>query len=280
MKTQILLALLISLISINSWSALEDFNYYPQKIVDSIRERDHKDLKEKLFTILSQYHYKTSNRDIVKTECSNQSKCYSQVQGISYKQARIELFGNLHLKRSVSGKYTVKDLYCEKTYSSDMGVGPGKIPSGSVINCEHTWPQSRFNPKLSKSLQKTDLHHLYPVSNRANSSRSNHIFAEVDGSPINENCTTSQRGMAYGSSITAFEPPTTHKGNVARALFYFSVRFKIQIDPLEERYLRQWHEEDPVDGEERVRNQKIFEFQKNRNPFIDEPSLVNHIYDF
>lgn len=280
MRNQLLLSLLISLVSINSWSALEDFNYYPQSIVDSIRERDHEELKVKLFAILSKYHQETQNRDIVKTKCSNKAKCYSQVQGISYKQARIELFGNLHLKKSEAGKYTVKDLYCEKTYSSDMGVGPGKIPSSRVINCEHSWPQSRFNPQMSKSLQKTDLHHLYPVSNRANSSRSNHIFAEVNGSPINENCTSSKRGMAYGSSITAFEPPTTHKGNVARALFYFSVRFKIQIDPLEERYLRQWHEEDPVDNDERVRNQKIFEFQKNRNPFIDEPSLVNHIYDF
>lgn len=280
MRTKLICTLALILITSKSWSALEDHNYYPQTLIDSLVDGDDSSIKQELYDVLSQYHQKTTRRDIIKRNCSSKSNCYIQTKGISYKAARIELFGNLHLKKDNSGKHFVKDLYCEKSYGPDNGVGVGKIPSGKVINCEHTWPQSRFNPQMSKSLQKTDLHHLYPVSNRANSSRSNHIFAEVNGTAINENCTASQRGMAYGSSITAFEPPRSHKGNVARALFYFSVRFKIQIDPLEERYLRQWHVEDPVDQDEKDRNNKIFAFQKNRNPFIDEPSLVNRVYDF
>jgi deoxyribonuclease-1 len=280
MKFKLALFLTITLLSSNSWSTLEDFDYYPDSIIDlsSSKESTDKEIKSELFKVLSLYHKKTKSRDQILESCNE--KCFIQKKGISYKTARIELFGNLHIKKSSSGRYTVKDLYCEKEYGEANGVGPGKIPSGSVINCEHTWPQSRFNPLMSKSLQKTDLHHLYPVSNRANSSRSNHIFAEVNGTYINSQCKSSKRGMAYGSSITAFEPPTHHKGNVARALFYFSVRYKIQIDPLEERYLRNWHVEDPVDQEEKIRNQKIFEFQKNRNPFIDAPELVDNISDF
>ncbi|OUR97062.1 hypothetical protein A9Q84_12075 [Halobacteriovorax marinus] len=280
MKLKLLALLSFALLSSHSWSSLEDFNYYPESFIEIVNDTHSTDktIKSELFKVLSQYHKKTKTRDLIVEKCKE--NCFVQRKGISYKAARIELFGNLHIKKSSRGKYTVKDLYCEKNYGEANGVGPGKIPSGSVINCEHSWPQSRFNPLMSKSLQKTDLHHLYPVNNRANSSRSNHIFAEVNGSPINSKCKSSSRGMAYGSSITAFEPPTTHKGNVARALFYFSVRFKINIDPLEEKYLRIWHEEDPVDQEERTRNQKIFEFQKNRNPFIDAPNLVDSIRDF
>ena len=102
----------------------------------------------------------------------------------------------------------------------------------------------------------------------------------VNGRAVNKTCQTSRRGMAIGSSLTAFEPPENHRGNVARALFYFSVRYKIQIDPLEEGYLRDWHREDPVDAEERKRNDEIFKIQQNRNPFIDEPLLVDDIRDF
>lgn len=265
--------------STNSFALLKDFDYYPASLVESIEndELSSTEIKDELFKVLSYYHVKTDDKDVITKKCQKDQTCYTQVKNISYKEARIELFGNLHLKVNQNGKYTVKDLYCENDYGKAQGIGPGKIPSASFMNCEHTWPQSKFNPSMNKSLQKTDLHHLYPVNNRANSSRSNHIFAEVNGRSINNNCTASSRGNAIGTNITAFEPPTNHKGNVARAMFYFSVRFKMPIGELQETYLRNWSQEDPVDEEERIRNQKIFEFQNNRNPFIDQPDLINDI---
>tara|TARA_Y100000739_G_C20599278_1_gene462067 strand:- start:1957 stop:2475 length:519 start_codon:yes stop_codon:yes gene_type:complete len=42
--------------------------------------------------------------------------------------------------------------------------------------------------------------------------------------------------------------------------------------------LIQWHIDDPVDDFERNRNEIIFGFQQNRNPFIDHPNLVNYIW--
>ncbi|HBY65910.1 MAG TPA: hypothetical protein DEG42_05995 [Acholeplasmataceae bacterium] len=43
--------------------------------------------------------------------------------------------------------------------------------------------------------------------------------------------------------------------------------------------LLEWHKEDPVDDFERNRNQKIFEAQGNRNPFIDKPEYVHLIWE-
>ena len=41
--------------------------------------------------------------------------------------------------------------------------------------------------------------------------------------------------------------------------------------------LIQWHFDDPVDDFEINRNEVIFGFQQNRNPFIDHPNLVNFL---
>lgn len=42
--------------------------------------------------------------------------------------------------------------------------------------------------------------------------------------------------------------------------------------------LLKWHIEDPVDDFERNRNEVIFSYQGNRNPYIDHPEFVEMIY--
>lgn len=196
---------------------------------------------------------------------------------LSYKDARRELFGNIYLEKQGS-RYVVVDSYCEETFNSSVGVGPNKIPNPNELNCEHTWPQSKFTSRMSKSAQKSDLHHLFPVKSIANSTRGNSPFAEVQGEAV-QNCSASSRGDDIYSNHNAFEPPKSHKGNVARALFYFSVRYKIDIPAHEEVHLRKWHRLDPVDSDERARHEKVFAVQGNRNPFIDDPDIVDRIED-
>ena len=40
----------------------------------------------------------------------------------------------------------------------------------------------------------------------------------------------------------------------------------------------QWHEEDPVDDFETNRNNVIFQYTNNKNPFIDHPELAYRIF--
>ena len=196
----------------------------------------------------------------------------------SYQKARRHLFNELHLKKDQSGASYIKGVYCDKTFTSstpDIGpIGKGRIPNHEVLNCEHTWPQSKFLRGGQEKVQKGDLHHLFPTDNHANSVRSSNDFGEVkNGKPAGRNCSASKSDGHY------FEPADYHKGNVARAMFYFAIRYNGKINRRMEKYLRKWHIEDPVDQDEIERNNKIHKIQGNRNPFIDYPQLVAKLKD-
>ncbi len=202
-------------------------------------------------------------------------------KSLTYDQARVKLFNEIYLERDGKGYY-VRDVYClEKYYMYLPSETPkGHLPDPKYMNTEHTWPQSLFNEDFSANVQKTDLHHLYPTFSKINAERGSLPFAEVT-SNRKVSCDKSAVGTPiYTGKGTFFEPPDSHKGNLARSLFYFSIRYDMSIDPVEEFYLRQWHILDPVDANEKKRHEMIYNIQKNRNPFIDQPELVDQILDF
>lgn len=143
------------------------------------------------------------------------------------------------------------------------------------FNTEHTWPQSKFN---SEEPMQSDLHHLFPTDSAANTARSNLPFA-----PVISNITYSVGGSKAGFSpngVPAFEPRDVHKGDAARAMFYFVLRYGNRgsfLDQLQEIYLRSWYALDPVSQKERDRNNAIDLFQHNRNPFVDHPEFLQRI---
>lgn len=198
---------------------------------------------------------------------------------LDYREARIALFSRLHLKSDRNGLY-VKDVYCQKEYysTSTPGLKPGSVPDEKHLNCEHTWPQSKFSGS-EKGTMKSDLHHLFPSDSEMNSKRGNLRFGEVNGGGQELKCPQSELGRGpRGDWI--FEPPMVHKGNVARALFYFAVRYDVEIDTDQEKALREWNRQDPVDRDEQDRNEQIERLQGNRNPFIDHPEWVDRISNF
>jgi Endonuclease I/Abnormal spindle-like microcephaly-assoc'd, ASPM-SPD-2-Hydin/HYDIN/CFA65/VesB-like, Ig-like domain len=143
------------------------------------------------------------------------------------------------------------------------------------FNTEHTWPQSKFN---SEEPMQSDLHHLFPTDSAANTARSNLPFAPVI-SNIMYNVGGSKAGFSP-NGLPAFEPRDVHKGDAARAMFYFVIRYGNRgtfLDQLQEIYLRSWYTLDPVSQKERDRNNAIEFFQKNRNPFVDHPEFLERI---
>ncbi len=260
--------------------------YYGSEFHNSVLENS-KDaqLKESLKKILRSIHIRNPNGfDQIVEKCESKGGCYSQTS-LGYNAARSFLFGHFYLIKVDAGNYGITEMYCNRVYqTSDFGdggrPGPGITPDSTVINTEHTWPQSRFTGRYPKDLQKADLHHLFPTDSRMNSIRGNTIFGEVSKDVGTLVCNASRFGTGTAGSREIFEPADNHKGRVARALFYFSVRYDLAITQEEEVVLKKWNQEHPVDAQEITRNEEIYKRQGNRNPFIDYPQLAQKISDF
>ncbi len=120
------------------------------------------------------------------------------------------------------------------------------------------------------------------------------------GYPGNSNWTTGSGNSGR------FEVWIGRRGDVARAMFYMDVRYEggvhgntaaaepdlVLTDNMPAirtgsgnvahmgrlSTLLEWHNQDPVDDKERARNDAVFEFQGNRNPFIDHPEWVDCVF--
>ena len=158
------------------------------------------------------------------------------------------------------------------------------------LNAEHTWPQSRGAGELPA---QSDLHVIHPAAEEANAQRLNFPFGEVVSAVswqfVNPNdlSDTSRVGQdAQGRTV--FEPRDSRKGDIARAIFYFYVRYR--NDPtesfslpnfnIEEQTLLEWAAADPPDDYEQERNAIAFRVQGNRNPFVDRPEFLTRIGNF
>jgi len=252
-------------------------DFYTQKLSGSA-------LRDALFRILDGAHVKVNNDfDQLSAGCEvKDPRCYRHT-AFGYKSARTFLFGEFYLVKENS-VYGVKDVYCDRVVFSNefrgAKPGPNLIPDANTMNAEHSWPQSQFTRSFPDELQKSDIHHLFPTDSTMNSKRSSLEFGNVATDSEKLECDLSRLGYPKNGKQLVFEPPTDHKGNVARAIFYFATRYKMKIDSEEEATLREWHREDPVNSEEKARNERIFALQKNRNPYVDFPELVERISDF
>jgi endonuclease I len=163
---------------------------------------------------------------------------------------------------------------------------------GDQWNKEHVWSKSHGgfgdNPP-----EGTDLHHLRACDASVNSAKGNRDFSKGTTQYFDDGVPTGCYTASY-----IWEPRTSDKGDVARMLFYMAVRYEgdngetnLELvtyvnsspdgQPLYGNLdtLLKWHNQDPVNNWERNRNDIIYyQYQANRNPFIDHPEYVDLIW--
>lgn len=166
--------------------------------------------------------------------------------------------------------------------------------NGKGWNREHVWAKSHGDFGTTRGAG-TDLHHLRPCDISINSARNNKDF-DIGGTIY----TDGDGVTACKSDADSWEPRDEVKGDVARMLFYMAVRYEGEGDEPDLELADQvksfdlnetkqgfhgkfstllaWNSADPVDSFEMNRNEVIYRYQKNRNPFIDNPDYANLIW--
>ena len=156
-------------------------------------------------------------------------------------------------------------------------------------NREHIYPQSRGGYSNATSETPDGINVWLPTNADdliAGHADAHHLRAE-DG-PEN----SSRSNKDYG--LTGYNGPlgnqNSWKGDVARSVFYMAVRYNAlsvvngdisdttvgQLGDLASLLL--WNVSDPKDDFEMNRNNYIYTWQINRNPFIDYPNLADYIW--
>ncbi len=156
-------------------------------------------------------------------------------------------------------------------------------------NREHTWPRSHGDFNGSSYAANSDIQHLRPADITINSSRGNLDFDYSD-SPLPE-------APANRRDDDSFEPRDAVKGDIARMMMYMDMRYEgaggdvtpdltlvnritSSGEPLLGKLctLLAWSDADPVDEFEINRHNTIYEYQGNRNPFVDHPEWISLFY--
>ncbi len=187
---------------------------------------------------------------------------------------------------------TVWDMYSTVRYSFSKTCGNySKV--GDCWNKEHSFPKSWFN---DASPMYSDAFHLYPTDGKVNGQRSNYPYGECANGTRLESRALGKLGSATNSgySGTVFEPDDEYKGDFARSYFYMAACYNDKISgwnspmlagnsyPCYTQWaldlLLKWHRQDPVSEKELDRQEAVYKEQKNRNPFIDHPEMVEYIW--
>jgi len=173
--------------------------------------------------------------------------------------------------------YTGRSVNAAQEYNNGVGW-----------NREHVWAKSHGFPEETDYAYR-DAHHLRPTDISVNEDRGNLDFDE--GGTQHSEAT----GCFYDSD--SWEPRDAVKGDIARMMFYMVVRYEGDGDANDNYDLElvdyvgtsetnfgklstllKWHNDDPVDDIDRHRNEIVFSYQNNRNPFIDHPEYVASIW--
>ncbi len=157
---------------------------------------------------------------------------------------------------------------------------------GNTWNREHVWPCAQMEldgnarPQNNTKSHATDLHNLRAACVTVNGMHSNKLYDLTN---------TSDTMFPNVTKLTGHKCEGDFRGDVARICFYMFVRYEglkltSDLSNVDNKtmgkldLLLEWNEADPVDTFEKQRNNRIYEYQGNRNPFIDYPNLANKLF--
>ena len=195
----------------------------------------------------------------------------------------------------------VIDMYSDAQRFFDANyIALGYKGFGMTIQIEHSVPKSWWGCDIDHpDCAARDLNHLYPSDGSYNNYKSNNPLGVVTGTLAHTNGVSKIGiGTYSGYSGTVFEPADQYKGDFARSYFYIATAYQHYLykwdqtadgnmmegntyptlKPWAIELLLQWSRQDPVSDKERSRVENVFAVQKNRNPFIDYPQLVEYIW--
>jgi len=216
---------------------------------------------------------------------------YKPLSVLNYSQARDIMYGNIYkVEDSVACVYSGHKLFLPP----DVDPSTFLYMNGSLlgINAEHSYPRSK-GADVGNAF--SDMHHLFPTRSAINASRSNFPYGEIEDDETDvwfymaderTSIPTSNKNLYSERIDGVFEPKEAHKGNVARAMFYFYTMYEDQAldeDPdffeIQRETLCIWHSADPVDSLEFGRTFDIASYQSNRpNPFVMDQTLAERTY--
>ncbi len=195
---------------------------------------------------------------------------------LAFGQVRRSYDGARDLMYGITGSVDVVGGMVECVYTGTVVTADGTRTPGGSFNTEHVWPRSAGEPSGSAG----DLYNLRPTLQDANSQRASFPFGETvcDGADCPWNLGGSELGSDGSAQVFQVRPQT--QGDIARSMFYFAIRYTVDIPANEEAALRAWHAADPPDAAELGRVDAVEAAQGNRNAFVDRPEVVDVIDDF
>ena len=174
------------------------------------------------------------------------------------------------------------------------GSGTGKW------NREHTFPRSRADYGSIKDDEIADGIDVFWTTNADSLRHGNSDAHALRAADALENSRRSNRNYSnnfvsneYNGAVNPDNSITkSFRGDVARSVLFIELRYNglsvingtppLPFPRLGEvgdlATLLQWHRDDPVDDFEMNRNNIIYQWQKNRNPLIDQPLLVEYLW--
>lgn len=200
----------------------------------------------------------------------------------------------VYKKSDVRSDGKIWDMYSNTTsFDPDKDKGGNYSGEGDCYNREHSVPQSWFS---KASPMKADAFHVIPTDGYVNNRRSNNPFGETSSPTWTSNNGFSKVGPCkseLGYSGVIFEPNDEYKGDFARIYFYMATAYEDKISSWggvfgngkypgiatwQLNMLLQWAKDDPVSQKEIDRNNAVYDFQKNRNPYVDFPGLEQYVW--